>query len=81
MSKYINVDEIKRKYPKQLDADMGVWGDERTLREILDDEPAADVVEVVRCKDCKWYDGTPYCIETDFDQCEPDAYCSKGKRK
>lgn len=37
--------------------------------------------EIVRCKDCKWYDGTPYCIETDFDQCEPDAYCSKGKRK
>lgn len=49
-------------------------------------EPAADVVEVVRCKDCKWFfqdaDNEPCCrnvcglvIVTDED------FCSLGERR
>lgn len=43
--------------------------------------PAADVVEVVRCKDCIYWRGENdpckgICI--DFDA---DGYCSEGKRK
>lgn len=26
-----------------------------SLKELLDDTPSADVVEVVRCKNCKWF--------------------------
>lgn len=46
--------------------------------------PAADVVPVLRCKDCEDWElgpgGIPICWET----CEPmppDGFCSLGKRK
>jgi len=52
-------------------------------------EHPADVVEVVRCKDCKW--AVPYqmingsvrlhCNESDLTGISPDDYCSFGKRK
>ena len=46
--------------------------------------PSADVVEVVRCKDCKYWDN-----EDDAERCthkygdmwaKPDGYCSYGER-
>ena len=42
----------------------------------------ADVVEVVRCKDCELYSGK-YCRLTDDteDRREPDDYCSYGTPK
>ena len=63
----------------------------------IDKEPAADVVEVVRCKDCK-YSGmycfgtskeeTLACLETEEDgfirfatSVKADDYCSRGERK
>ena len=44
--------------------------------------PSADVVEVVRCKDCRhWQDGgfSSYCICDGFTH--SDDYCSYGERK
>lgn len=49
--------------------------------------PAADVVEVVRCRDCKYYKAYEPPIE-DFDgvcnvneiECDRDFYCGYGKR-
>lgn len=45
--------------------------------------PSADVIEVVRCKDCTYYDPS----ETDCDWCSawcgytaPDTFCSYGER-
>lgn len=54
----------------------------------LDDIPAADVVEVVRCKDCKWAEshrlgnGGVYfrCNEIDMATLT-NHYCSYGERK
>lgn len=44
--------------------------------DMLDNSPAADVVEVVRCKDCKHRHSSEFC------ECRPeDAYCSDGERK
>ncbi len=50
--------------------------------------PAADVVEVVRCKDCKHYvdenNGFAWCVcHTAFDKfyVQPNNYCSYGERK
>lgn len=45
---------------------------------IVDGIPASDVVEVVRCKDCKF---SGYCGIEEFGCTEPNDYCSKGKRK
>lgn len=44
----------------------------------IDKEPTADVVSVVRCKDCKhWNNSDCYRIELT----RPDDYCSYGERK
>ena len=56
-------------------------------RRLLLDAPAADVVEVVRCKDCKYYrdwgDCTTCSLWTlDWDVgTDPNAFCSYGERK
>ncbi len=40
--------------------------------------PAADVVEVVRCKDCKhWFQGDCCMLRLPL----PDDYCSYGEKK
>jgi hypothetical protein len=59
-----------------------------SIREVLQ-IPAADVVEVVRCKDCEHYKQNPWNKETDMlCQCysdwhstEPNDFCSYGERK
>lgn len=46
--------------------------------------PAADVVEVVRCKDCRWWNGKEarVCVIEPYEPCrKPDDYCSRGERK
>lgn len=40
--------------------------------------PTIDAVEVVRCKDCTYWDGT--CC-ADFCTTDPDGYCSWGERR
>ena len=55
--------------------------------EILNNFPAADVVEVVRCKGCKhWENGKdyePYCnhFGNMMSDTKADDYCSYGERK
>lgn len=58
--------------------------------EAVIEAPAADVVEVVRCKDCKYYirpdRGYPYCEimsntgEGEYYTPSDDHYCSEGER-
>ena len=45
--------------------------------------PAADAVEVVRCKDCKYSSGTKKCLNPDsfFAVPKDDDFCSYGERK
>ena len=46
-----------------------------------------DVVEIVRCKDCIYYengkDYVPYCnnVMNLFSEMNPDGYCCHGERK
>ena len=54
----------------------------------IDDAPTVDAVEVVRCKDCKYYeigkDYLPYCNHCDggiADYPRKDDFCSYGERK
>lgn len=43
----------------------------------------ADVVEVVRCKDCKWFNqiGCAICIVDDSDKPTENDFCSFGERR
>lgn len=64
------------------------WIKGRTIKAILDEQPAADVVEVVRCKDCA---NCRYVDAADIYRCDrrgyfseevkPSDYCSRGERK
>lgn len=53
----------------------------------LKQEPTVDAVEVVRCKDCKYWengkDHEPYCNHcvSMMSDSEPDDFCSYGERK
>ena len=50
---------------------------------VLEEVPSADVVEVVHCKDCKYYDDTPpfsYCVQNSK-YIDDDGFCSDGERR
>lgn len=79
MPRYIDADKLQEAF-KEL------HGGKRSL--LIDTEPTADVVEVVRCKDCKhnftksWNQGkrdNPICHFTDFRR-PNEFYCSFGER-
>lgn len=59
----------------------------REIEAVLKGVPSADVVEVVRCKDCKFFEHTKYgdwwCNNPDggMGYGNPDDYCSYGERK
>lgn len=65
---------------------------DKDIRELLDeieDIPAADVVPVVRCKDCKHYyfadnripQEQRYVCEISGEIWKPDSFCSYGERR
>ena len=47
---------------------------------ILKRLPSADAVEVVRCKDCKYYNPIGVCIEMSSAVCE-DSFCCWAERR
>lgn len=55
---------------------------ERTnLKHKIYDMPVADVVPVVRCRDCKHYDGKWFCNICGIPSRRPYDFCSYGERK
>lgn len=59
-----------------------------SLREVLEDCPTVDAVEVVRCKDCKHYErgrcegNHDICTEEEYwFYVKPDDFCSCGERR
>ena len=58
------------------------WVDD--IKGEVEDAPTVDAVEVVRCKDCKWFvpdgDGWGTCVE-DASKWEEDGFCSWGEWK
>ena len=57
---------------------------------LLEDSPTVDAVEVVRCKDCKWYQIRKWDDQTPKYDCrkthalldvKPDDFCSYGERR
>lgn len=72
MPRYIDAEVLYRKlheWDKAID---------EAIR-ILNKMPTADVVKIVRCKDCKFYSVNGHCGVLGF--CEPDEFCSRGERE
>ena len=79
MARYIDAEKIKyTKFVPENDPFDGAGG-LCALKSHIDAIPAADVVEVVRCKDCKYFSEFQHCGVLGF--CEPNEYCSRGERR
>lgn len=84
MTRYIDADALKELWQpdhnRKFDADYFIH--------TIDNAPTADVVEVVRCKDCKRQD---YCYQTvsymkvrlGYNEygAKPIEWCSRGERR
>lgn len=99
MSDYISRQGLRERLGIALDGDCekcryrGAFGCNQSGEhvracEAIDDEPAADVVEVVRCKDCVYYNDTG--CANGYGWCEDPLvskgvwdywYCANGKRR
>ena len=76
--KYVKLDDII----ELLEHEWGYEG----MREDLQNLPTADVVEVVRCKDCVHYcitevDGGKYCEILRYESPTDSGFCCYGERK
>lgn len=80
MSKYIDAEKCKLAMSY-----YGFRAPDMTITEFIEDEcPAADVAEVVRCKDCKHFrfsDMYGECSQAHVRLVKPDGFCSYGERK
>lgn len=80
MHKYIDADELKKVFRDTEDAEYAQWTLAGVIGEI-DNIEAADVQEVVRCKDCKHTDlFYPYCTIWEA-AIDGDGYCYKGEKE
>ena len=86
MKKYVDAEELLKHKRKMRGFDLceEFW-DEAVLCEDIKNAPAADVEEVVRCKNCKHRD-TDGCPMMFWDVCgalmgetEDDGFCSYGE--
>lgn len=82
MSRYIDKDKL-------LD-DLNWFAPEPhkdSISDFIEEQPEVDVVEVVRCKDCKYYQDNnggyphPECRWSHGETPNEDDYCSYGERK
>lgn len=86
MSRYIYADILIKKMQEQYNNLLNEYGyyDHFTqgyedALSTVENEPTADVVKAVRCKDCKFYSVNGHCGVLGF--CEPDEFCSRGERR
>ena len=86
MSKYVNIEELEKVVNEEFYLDFTKIILNNTINELS----SADVVEVVRCKDCIWHgekdNGDLFCEIKSENWGEPFAvkpehYCSSGERK
>ena len=90
MAKYFEKDALIR----EIISDMSVFiGDPDAVQRhdeqcnyaisCIENAPTADVVPVVRCKDCKYNRGDKKCLNPDsfFSIPADDDFCSYGERK
>lgn len=89
MSRYIDADKVMEEI-KQIGGHNLCGWDTIGVKALIDRHPTADVIEVVRCKDCKRceirkrVDGTYLfsCRSGCFKEVvSADHYCSYGERK
>lgn len=91
---YAYEDKTERQFIESEELDVGDWMEHQIFvqnmndhdRQTILDLPSADAVEVVRCKDCKYYSHRESVCKLLSNNYEPpvvmydDDYCSRGER-
>ena len=87
MPRYGDLDRLA----EVLERNFGHTGGAAVLKQLIDNAPTADVVEVVRCKDCEYwrnpqvskYDGLVRgeCYHAECGGVWENGYCSDGERR
>lgn len=86
MSRYIDKDFLLCELNSFIEAEKQGYGDSlEVIRNSIVDMSEADVVEVVRCKNCKWWekdnDGLQGCCVLHQSYPTGGWYCANGERK
>lgn len=89
MSRYIDADKLKDTLFLQFAdeeenaIEKGAYWSSKVVREIIDEQPTADVVEVVRCKDCihGTKDFDKFLCEWNQEYHNGDWFCADGERR
>lgn len=57
--------------------------DKARILDLVDEQPTVDAVQVVRCKDCRWFENDGYHTNCQIMRfcVEDDDYCSRGERR
>lgn len=87
MKEYIERAEVYQYLDNEVE--WNVNQDRLYALEVISDFPAAEVAEVVRCRECKYYevdagwtDGRACLMHHHrTTACRPDDFCSRGERK
>lgn len=88
MSRFVDADRIDWRLIIPTNATTAEENMIYRARKLVESQPTADAVKVVRCKDCKFrkiefgWNGKRYkmCANTDYPT-DDDAYCSYGERR
>lgn len=75
MAEYINREALIAEYDR---VHIGVAGGARKL---MVEAPSADVVEVVRCKDCIYHNVPPCPMRLSLNWTNDNDFCSYGERR
>lgn len=90
MPRYIDANKIKLTGITFSDVNNEVYFSLSDVRKAIEQTPTADVVEVVRCKDCKYQDDCDrrmvhrtrdYVLEQNISTYNKVDFCSYGERK
>ncbi len=88
MTRYIDADALETHEQLEPMGNGNYEFVEVVYKDDIDDVPTADVVEVVRCKDCKhWHSNTEFCGIWSFNfqniaqRTLRDDYCSRAERR
>ena len=93
MTEYINREAVKAHLNRRLEDLRAEYGDYDHYTDgyeeavcAVEDFPATDVAEVVRCSDCAYFGlnnkNVPYCFNRfGLDDPEPNGFCSYGESR